>query len=358
MTTFLKGELFCGPGGIALGARRALVKKNNLTYKIQHVWANDKDESSCNTFRNNICPNNPTSVIQCDVEKLDIGKLPYIDAFTFGFPCNDYSGVGKQSGMNGYFGKLYKYGIEVINHFNPKWFLAENVSGLENANCGKDFQKILEELQNAGTGYDIVPHLYKFEEYGVPQYRHRIIIVGIRKDLNLTFKVPAPTHLEKFVSAKEALTGIPKDAPNHELTKHKKDVIDRLNHIPAGENVWYEYLPEKFQLNVNGLKLSNLYRRLHPDKPSYTITASGGGGTHGYHWKEPRALTNRERARIQTFPDDYVFLGKKEEVRKQIGMAVPPQGVQIIFESILKTFAGIEYDSVEPTYQMKEVTIQ
>ena len=94
------------------------------------------------------------------------------------------------------------------------------------------------------------------------------------------------------------------------------------------------------------VQLSQRYRRLDSKKPSYTITASGGGGTHGYHWKENRALTNRERARIQSFPDEFEFVGKKESVRKQIGMAVPPKGAKIIFEAILKTFAGIHYESV------------
>ncbi|WP_224653695.1 DNA cytosine methyltransferase, partial [Escherichia coli] len=99
---------------------------------------------------------------------------------------------------------------------------------------------------------------------------------------------------------------------------------------------------------VKGARLSSIYKRLDPNKPAYTVTGSGGGGTHMYHWEEPRALTNRERARLQTFPDDFVFEGSKEEVRKQIGMAVPPEGAQIVFEAILKTFAGIDYDSVEP----------
>ena len=86
---------------------------------------------------------------------------------------------------------------------------------------------------------------------------------------------------------------------------------------------------------------------LDPNKPSYTVTGSGGGGTHVYHWKENRALTNRERARLQTFPDNFIFEGSKESVRKQIGMAVPVKGAKIIFDSILKTFAGIYYPSID-----------
>ena len=90
---------------------------------------------------------------------------------------------------------------------------------------------------------------------------------------------------------------------------------------------------------------------MDPDKPAYTITGSGGGGTHCYHWEEPRALTNRERARLQTFPDSYIFQGSKESVRKQIGMAVPCDGARIIFEAILKTFANEKYDSMPSSLQ-------
>ena len=115
----------------------------------------------------------------------------------------------------------------------------------------------------------------------------------------------------------------------------------------SGENAFTADLPEELQIKTR-TKISQIYKRLDPDKPSYTITGSGGGGTHVYHWSENRALTNRERARLQTFPDDFVFEGSKESVRKQIGMAVPAQGAKIIFEAVLKTFAGIDYPSVEP----------
>ncbi|MFC0298509.1 DNA cytosine methyltransferase [Geobacillus jurassicus] len=356
---FRKGELFSGPGGLALGAKMArVVAADGEEFRIEHVWANDYNESACRTYRRNICgdPDDP-SVIVCDVRELDIEKLPRIDALSFGFPCNDYSVVGEHKGMDGEYGPLYTYGVKVLNVHEPKFFVAENVGGLQSANEGRAFMQILKELSEAGRGYDIVPHLYKFEEYGVPQMRHRIIIVGIRKDLDLRFKVPAPTTPDKYVTAKEAITNppIPDDAPNHEFTRHNAKTVEMLKHIPPGENAWYEGIPEELRLNVKKARLSQIYRRLHPDQPSYTVTGSGGGGTHVYHWEEPRALTNRERARLQTFPDDFVFEGTKENVRQQIGMAVPPKGAKIIFEAILKTFAGIPYECVEPKWDVEEL---
>ena len=136
------------------------------------------------------------------------------------------------------------------------------------------------------------------------------------------------------------------DAPNNDLTKQSATVIERLGYIKPGQNAFTAELPERLKLNVSGAKISQIYKRLDPDKPAYTVTGSGGGGTHIYHWSEPRALTNRERARLQTFRDDFVFEGSKESVRKQIGMAVPCEGAKIIFEAILKTFAGIPYESM------------
>ena len=87
-------------------------------------------------------------------------------------------------------------------------------------------------------------------------------------------------------------------------------------------------------------KLSMIYKRLDSNKPGYTVTGSGGGGTHIYHWNEPRALTNRERCRLQTFPDNFILFGSKESVRRQLGMAVPVEGAKIILKSILKTFSA------------------
>lgn len=345
---FKLGELFCGPGGLAWGAINAKIEKP--AFKIEHCWATDYDHDTCDTYKNNICPNKRSTVICNDIRTLDfnrLAKIGNIDALAFGFPCNDFSIVGEQKGMDGVFGPLYSYGVKALKLFTPKWFLAENVGGLRNANDGKSFIKILSEFKSAG--YKIWPHLYKFDQYGIPQTRHRIIIVGIQENIPVEFKIPSPAPYSNIDNTcATALKNIPKDAPNNELTKQSETVVQRLKHIKPGENAFTADLPPELRLNVSGAKISQIYKRLEPDKPAYTVTGSGGGGTHIYHWDEPRALTNRERARLQTFPDSYTFCGSKESVRKQIGMAVPCQGAQIIFNAILCSFAGIPYESVPP----------
>ena len=358
-----KGELFNGPGGLALGAQKAGFTDSNGEYwGIQHEWSNDYDKDACATYSLNICGEQDHESVHCGpVQNLPIGDrsvLNDIDIFAFGFPCNDYSQVGEKLGLSGTFGPLYSYGIKVLKSYQPKFFVAENVGGLSSANEGKAFIKILTELEECG--YVVTPHLYKFEEYDIPQARHRIIIVGVRNDLaenGTKYKVPAPTtpYSFQYKTSYEAIMfpSIVAEAPNHEYTNHTGKVQEMLSYIPAGENAWYLGIPEELRLNVKGARLSSIYKRLDPERPAYTVTGSGGGGTHMYHWEENRALTNRERARLQTFPDDYVFVGSKESVRKQVGMAVPPRGAEIVFNAILKTYAGIDYESIQPLAKLQ-----
>ncbi|MBH0231382.1 DNA cytosine methyltransferase [Halobacillus yeomjeoni] len=354
---FYKGELFSGPGGMAKGAQEASVvhPETGEKFHIEHQWSNDFDRDTCRTFGKNICGSEEEpSVHYGPVEQLPIGNrdvLPDIDCLAFGFPCNDFSLVGKKKGMEGKYGPLYSYGVKAVQAYEPKFFIAENVGGLKSANEGKAFLQILNELEECG--YVLTPHLYKFEQYGIPQARHRILIVGIRNDLHeegIHFKVPAPTTPDNYVTSKEAIIDPPilHFSLNHEFPKHSQKVMDMLSHIPPGGNAWHPDIPEELQLKVKGARLSSIYKRLDPDRPAYTVTGSGGGGTHMYHWEENRALTNRERARLQTFGDGFEFIGSKESIRKQIGMAVPVRGAKMLFEAVLKTFAGIEYDSVAP----------
>lgn len=349
---FRLGELFCGPGGIALGSK--LAKIENEHFQIIHEWANDIDPDTCKTYMMNVCPQSPETVICEDIRTLDYDKLSPIDALAFGFPCNDFSVVGEQKGVDGQYGPLYLYGVKALKKFKPLWFMAENVGGIKSANGGQAFKQILSDLEK--TGYKLYPHMYKFEDYGIPQARHRVIIVGIRKDLDVEYKVPSPAiykNIDNTTRTALEVPPIPKDAFNNELTKQSPKVVERLNSIKPGQNAFHADIPKHLQLNVKGAKISQIYKRLDPNKPAYTVTGSGGGGTHMYHYDEPRALTNRERARLQTFTDDFIFYGSKESVRKQIGMAVPSRGAKIIFEAILKSFAKIEYDSMPNNIRIK-----
>lgn len=343
---FTLGELFSGPGGMALGAHEAAQATGT---PLMHGWANDYDKDTVSTYLANIHGATAESVIHEDVRSLDIEALPHINGFAFGFPCNDYSLVGENRGLKGEFGPLFAYGVKVLAYHQPEWFVAENVSGLSSSNGGRDFAHILSELATAGKGYTITPHLYKFEDYGVPQRRHRIIVVGVRSDIDVKFNVPAPTHFgpNRWRTASSALANIPPNAPNQEVTRQSATVVRRLQLIDPGENAFNaKRMSDDLRLNVKGATLSQIYKRLHPDRPSYTITGSGGGGTHGYHWSEPRALTNRERARLQTFPDTYRFSGGRDSVRRQVGMAVPPHGAFHIFRALFRSFQGSDYTSV------------
>ena len=384
---FRLGELFCGAGGLAAAAKGVAVHPVNQTkappFAIEHVWGVDLSQAAIDTFNANgngegICKD------AWEFVKHDLDESHRIDALSFGFPCNSFSTVGEQKGLdNEKFGKLYQTGIKVIEAYDPQWFLAENVGGIKSAGGGDHFKRILDDLANAGRGYDVTAHLYKFEEYGVPQARHRYLIVGVRHDLAAKlprFEIPAPTHGPRsknrtpFVTCREAIEALgPQTAP-----APRDRVRDRLMFTAPGENAWsldrvvgysdrdlqayLEALPwyaediaplgdlgairEKLaaaKLNCKVARMSHIYKRLNPDAPAYTLTGSGGGGTHVYHWREHRALNNAERAALQTFPAGYDFRGTSEQVRRQIGMAVPTEGARQIFAAILKTFAKVPY---------------
>ena len=350
-------ELFCGAGGFAEGAKNA---------GFEHIWGVDNHEDSCKTFeKNQKCeafyqniedfskPSNLKKV------KKDFGK---IDGLLFGFPCNDFSLVGKKEKMEGKFGGLYRYACKVLNFFEPEFFVAENVTSLskklkfnsseqvlvkdvfdkeklQNQNY-QNFKKIMGDLANCSKhGYRIYADNYKFEEYGIPQTRHRIILVGFREDYfrknKINFEKPEKNKGPQK-TCKEALDEIPDGMEHTEKTKHDERIIRRLKKTAEGKNVW-DLGDDKDGLpGVKKARMSHIYKRLDSSKPAYTVTGSGGGGTHVYHYKENRALTNRERATLQTFPFTYNFVGGKESIRRQIGMAVPVLGAEKIMKAVKK----------------------
>jgi DNA (cytosine-5)-methyltransferase 1 len=322
-------SLFAGCGGLDLPFHRA-------GYKTKLV--NEFNQDAAATFERNFGIKVNTQPIEEMVEQV---QIPKVDLVTGGFPCQDFSQIWKRPGLKGTRGNLYTYFLEVVDRAKPKAFIAENVLGLLTANDGKAINQIISDFSMIEPGYVVFPKVYNFADFGVPQYRQRVLLVGIRLDTGFNFIHPVGQFGESAKkthrSAAVALAGLDDTFPNQEHMKIQPRTIEILKRISSGGN--FTDIPEDDPYYVRGM-ISHVYRRLNPDKPSMTLIAGGGGGTWGYHFPEPRALTNRERARIQSFPDDFIFEGKFGEVRRQIGNAVPPVGVIEVVNRLSQLFQG------------------
>lgn len=332
-------SLFSGCGGLDLGFEQV------GDYKT--VWANDFKHEACETFRNHF----GDVILEGDIEQVDPytnQDIPECDIILGGFPCQDFSIIWKRPGLDGERGNLYKSFLRFVDAKKPKAFVAENVKGILTANKRKAIRQIIEDFQNIAPGYVVIPHLYNFAEYGVPEYRERVLIVGIRSDLGFNFEHPKPTHgssegLLPLVTVRDAFNGVENVKYNNEYLRVTDRTKTIISLIPEGGN--FTAIPKDSPYYVKGM-ISHVYRRIHRDEPSKTIIAAGGGGTWGYHFPENRPLTNRERARIQSFPDDFVFFGNTTEVRRQIGNAVPPVGVHALANALKPLFSG-NYERID-----------
>lgn len=346
-------SLFSGCGGMDLGAEQS--------DRARVVWAIDNEQWAVETYRRNLGKH----IVEGDITQTAVPNVP-CDILIAGPPCQDYSTLWNHDGLMTARGNLFRQVARYLDALQPAAFVLENVPGLLSANGGVAWTLVRHALKSPsnfvdvgriprprglGVHYDISAQMVDMADLGVPQHRVRLIVLGIRRDLG----VRPPIIPTPFQGAPRTVRDVldrfplPDDAPNHERGQDTPDVVERLKLIPPGSN--YEVIPADHPLAVKGL-ISHVYRRLDPDKPSYTIIAGGGGGTHGYHHAEPRRLTNREKARLQGFPDDFVFeFGKNlrdarsayPRVRRQIGNAVPPPAAEVIVGAVAKVLenAGV-----------------
>lgn len=340
-------SLFSGCGGLDLGFEQ--VGDYNT------VWANDFKHEACESFRRHF----GDIIVEGDIENIDPYNdetIPDCDLVLGGFPCQDFSIIWKQPGLDGTRGNLYKSFLRFVDAKKPRAFVAENVKGILTANNKRAIRQIIEDFQNIEPGYVVIPHLYNFADYGVPEFRERVLIVGIRSDTGFDFHHPKPTHGNKegllpYVTVGDAFKGVENVPHNNEHLRITARTEKVISLIPEGGN--FTAIPSDSPYYVKGM-ISHVYRRVKLDEPSKTIIAQGGGGTWGYHYPENRPLTNRERARIQSFPDDFVFCGSTTEVRRQIGNAVPPVGVHAVAEALKPLFTG-EYERIDLQAKLQEL---
>ncbi|MEL4887731.1 DNA (cytosine-5-)-methyltransferase [Pectobacterium betavasculorum] len=312
-------ELFAGAGGMALGLEKAGLKS---------ILLNEIDPHACKTLRKN---RPEWNVIEGDVSKIDFTSYKNtVDVLAGGFPCQAFSYAGKKLGFEDTRGTLFFEFARAIKEINPKVLLAENVRGLLNHDDGRT----LETIKNIITdlGYTLFePRILKAIFYKVPQKRERLIIVAIRNDLADGIDYEWPSSYNKVLTLKDALKKgelYDKDVPESEGQKYPKRKAEILSMVPPGGywrdlpvDIQKEYMLKSFHL---GGGKTGMARRLSWDEPSLTLTcAPAQKQTERCHPEETRPLTVREYARIQTFPDDWVFEGPISAKYKQIGNAVP-----------------------------------
>ncbi|WP_419724819.1 DNA (cytosine-5-)-methyltransferase [Terrisporobacter petrolearius] len=329
-------ELFAGAGGLALGLDEA---------GFEDVGLIEWDKYACDTLR----LNRPDwNVIQGDVVEIAengirsyINKDVEVDLLSGGYPCQAFSYAGKKLGLEDVRGTMFYYYAKILEDLMPKVFLAENVRGLVSHDNGKTLQTMIDVFTD--MGYNVRYEILKAINYDVAQKRERVIIIGTRKDLpeKIDFKFPKP--FDHIPTLRDAL----KDVPQSEGAKYpdkKKQVLDL---VPPG-GCWID-LPEEIAKDYMGKSYYSgggkrgMARRISWDEPCLTLTCSPAQKqTERCHPDETRPFTTREYARIQSFPDEWMFSGSMSQVYKQIGNAVPVKLGKAVGLSIVEYLNKVE----------------
>ena len=335
-------ELFAGGGGLALGLSLA---------GFSHVLLNEFDKSACNTLR----MNHPEwDIIEGDVRNVDFTPLrDKVDFLSGGFPCQAFSYAGKQGGFDDTRGTLFFELARAVNEIRPKVFMGENVKGLTSHDHGRTFSTIKNTI--AELGYTLVePRVLKAIMYQVPQKRERLILIAIRNDLAEKVSYYWPSPYTQVLTLRDALYKsiiYDTDVPQSEGVKYPLKKQKVLELVPQGgdwrnlpEDVAKEYMGGSWFL---GGGKTGMARRLSLDEPSLTLTCSPcQKQTERCHPLETRPLTVREYARIQTFPDSWLFAGTMSDKYKQIGNAVPVNLAWAVGRSLIRLFNDIQ--TIEP----------
>ncbi len=333
-------SLFSGVGGLDLGLSWA---------GMNIIWANDILPIAVKNYKHNI-----GNIIQEDIKKIDINDIPTSDIVVGGFPCQPFSSAGNRRGIEDDRGNLYLEIIKVVNSKDPKVVIFENVRGIlsmKNKDGSNFFDTVIHLLQNTGYyGYDVTYKLIKASDYKVPQNRYRVIIVAFRKDLEVDYQFPEPTTVPEDDLTIRSIINVNEKIPNKndiwELSPQSKALI---KHIPEGgswKNVPYEFLPDRLKRIKDNMKKyhsPNFYRRFSRNEIAGTITAAATPENSGIiHPIEDRRFSVREIARIQTFPDNYEFIGSVSGMYKIIGNAVPPKIGEVIGKSIIEALDSVD----------------
>lgn len=301
-------SLFSGCGGLDLGFKGGFdfLGSHYDSHPFEVIWANEINAAACRTYSANVDSN----IVEGPIEETYKSMPAYADIVLGGFPCQDISINGKMAGVDGARSGLYVWMVKAVRDLRPKVFIAENVKALLMKRHESSLNRVINDFSE--LGYKTTYHLYDAADYGVPQNRERVIIVGVRKDIDAEFVPPIPVTAQCPITAREALLDL------ENVPENKK-----INHI------WSAAKPSSGQ----GLRF------LTADAPATTMRSECHGNIQ-FHYALPRRISMREAARIQSFPDNFIFQAKIRETERMIGNAVPPVLAWHVASSILNVLEG------------------
>jgi DNA (cytosine-5)-methyltransferase 1 len=333
--TYTHVSLFSGCGGIDLGFRRAGFKT---------VFAIDIDEDACMTYKENI-----GEIIVGDICKTALPKMKKLDLLTAGFPCQPFSNAGSRKGISDYRGSLFFSALNAVEQLSPRVVMFENVRGLLSSK--HEGKYLIETIANglSQLGYTVTFSLVDASKHNVPQKRLRVFIIGVKKTREMGEYAFPPIVNRDDLTLKHIVMNIPKRISNQdEILQLNPQALAIAKKIPEGgswKDIPYKELPDRLKKihdNIERYHWPKFYRRFHRDEIAGTITAAFKPENAGvWHPTEGRVFSVREIARIQTFPDWFVFRGKNIKSKyQQIGNAVPPRLAFELAQQIIKVLNG------------------
>ena len=319
-------DLFSGVGGMSMGF---------MKHGFENIFSIDCDSEICQTYKQNF-PNH--TLLEKKIEDLsekelrNLAKTTKPDVIIGGTPCQGFSMAGNpgRTFIDDPRNHLFKEFARIVSALNPKFFVIENVARVYNHNQGQTKKEIIELFEKLGYAVDCM--ILKSEDYGVPQLRRRIFFIGNRLGLQNPFPVKSSKNP---VTVKDALEDLPKltsgessDIPNHTAMNHSEQMLEKMSYVTSGGS--REQIPEEIRPKKGDIRK---YIKYDKSKPSVCIT---GDMRKVFHYSQNRALTVRELARLQSFPDDFVFCGTKISQQQQVGNAVPPPMAAAVAKEIKK----------------------
>lgn len=342
-------DLFCGAGGLSLGFDKA---------GFDNVFSVEYNNNFAKTYKRNF-PNH--HLIVDDIKNIDNENIikntcnTPVDVVIGGPPCQGFSIAGNigRTFLDDDRNQLFKEFVRFVVCIQPKMFVLENVAAMATHLKGKTIKTIVEAFESAGCGYNVKYKVLNSVDYSVPQERRRIVIVGVRKDLNSVFSYPKKD--KNIITVKEAIGDLPplksgqeSDIPNHIAMKHSVQMLEKMSYIKDGGDRMD--IPENIRPKSGDIRK---YIRYDSTKPSVCVT---GDMRKVFHYEQNRALTARELARLQSFPDDFVFEGASIQIQQQIGNAVPPKLAQKIAMQVKETLENAKISKSELHREQREVS--